>query len=243
MSTIGGNKDLRGAEVQRSPKLRALMSRWREALADIRASPLFGDRRRRTDANRRGSGAPECAPGGQLSEVAEDGSQRIGAEPHTGDDDTCERELVPLPTDRAQALAHLCDLLLQELDRAEVMSAEIRFAVHRKEHPGDPQLEPSLPANAVDLIRELRRLIASSGGTIADVARALETRGADLDETARELLRDELATLDADLATLNVHLADAVDWDTEFECLLAGEVAPFDDPAGREDDEDDERDD
>ena len=177
----------------------------------------------------------------QLKEVAEDGPQHIGPEPPTGDGDTPERELVPLPTDRAQALAHLCDLLLQELDGQEVRSAEIRFVVHRKEHPGDPQLEPGLPADAGDgdLIRELRRLIAASGGTIADVARALETRGADLDETARDLLRDELATLDADLATLNVHLADPVDWDTEFECLLAGEVAPFDDVAGDEDDEND----
>jgi hypothetical protein len=28
-----------------------------------------------------------------------------------------------------------------------------------------------------------------------------------------------------------------IDWDTELECLLAGEVAPFDEPSGDEDDE------
>ena len=66
----------------------------------------------------------------------------------------------------------------------------------------------------------------------------LETRGADLDENARELLNDELAALEVDLATLNVHLADPVDWDNELGCLLAGEVAPFDDPVGDEDDDD-----
>ena len=91
-----------------------------------------------------------------------------------------------------------------------------------------------------ELVWELRRLIASSGGTIADVAQALETRGADLDEHARELLNDELAALEVDLATLNVHLADPVDWDNEFECLLAGEVAPFDDLVGDEDDQSDD---
>jgi hypothetical protein len=32
-------------------------------------------------------------------------------------------------------------------------------------------------------------------------------------------------------------LADPVDWDGEFECLMAGEVAPFDDPVGDEDDQ------
>jgi hypothetical protein len=86
----------------------------------------------------------------------------------------------------------------------------------------------------------LRRLIAWSGGTIADVGRTLEARGADLDENARELLRDELAALDVDLATLNVQLADPVDWDSEFGFLLAGEVAPFDDLAADEDGDEDE---
>jgi hypothetical protein len=102
-----------------------------------------------------------------------------------------------------------------------------------------PPLDRERPASASDgeLIWELRRLIAWSGGTIADIAQALETRGADLDMTARELLEDELAALDVDLATVHVHLAERVDWDSELECLLAGEVARFDDVENDENDD------
>lgn len=242
MSATSGNKDLPGADAQRSPKLKALMYRWHETLVEIRDSLLSGDPRQRIDANRRDIADPECAPEGQLTQVADDGPEPSRADPLTSDGDTRERELVPLPDDRSQALAVLCDRLLRELDGAELNAAEIRFVVHKHEHPDYPRLDPGSPAGAGDgeLIWELRRLIAWCGGTIADVAQALETRGADLDENARELLRDEVAALDVDLATLNVHLADPVDWDSEFEFLLAGEVAPFDELAGDEDDKNDD---
>lgn len=241
MSTISGNRDLPGADARRAPKLKVLMHRWQETLAEIRHSLLSGDRRQRVDANRRDMCAPESPTGGELMQVADDGPEPIRADPSTGDRDTLERELVALPSDRSQALAVLCDRLLQDLDSADVKAAEIRFVVHKYEHPGHPRLDPGPPTGAGDgkLQWELRRLIAWSGGTIADVAHAVETRGADLDEHARELLRDELAALDVDLATLNVHLADPVDWDSEFECLLADEVAPFDDLAVDEDDQHD----
>jgi hypothetical protein len=87
----------------------------------------------------------------------------------------------------------------------------------------------------------LRRLLAWSGGAIADVARAIETRGAELDESARDVLREEIDSLIADVDTLNLYLAEPVDWNTEFGCLLSGEVAPFEDPVADEDDETDER--
>lgn len=240
MSTIRGNKNLPVADAQSFTKLKALMQRWHDALGEIRDSLLSGDRRQRIVAQRRDRRAPECATRGQLTEVADDGPG-IGADPPIGDGDTRERELVPLPDDHLQALAVMCDRLLQELDGAGVKAAEIRFVVHKHEHPSYPRLDPGSPAGAGDgeLVWELRRLIAWSGGTIAYVTRALETRGADLDENARELLKDEIAALDVDLATLNVHLDDPVDWDSEFECLLAGEVAPFDDLAGDDDDEND----
>lgn len=110
------------------------------------------------------------------------------------------------------------------------------------ELPGHPRPDSSSTDEAGDgeLVWKLRRLIAWSGGAIGDVARALEDRGAELDDKARKLLSDEVAALDVDLATLNAILADLVDWDREFECLLAGEVAPFDDPAGDEEDEHDD---
>jgi hypothetical protein len=252
MSSISGNENLPGAEAQPSARLKALLYGWRLALAEIRASLLRGDRRRRTDANQRDDGASECVPESQVTQVAEDAPERTAAEPPgadadgdgDGDGDAGERALVPLPDDRSQALAHLCDRLLEQLDAAEVKAAEIRFVVHKHEHPAHPLLDPDALAVAGDaeLVWEMRRLIAWSGGTIADVVQALETRGADLDENARELLRDEVAALDVDLATLNVLLAGPVNWDREFECLLAGEVAPFDDVAGDEDEENDAND-
>jgi hypothetical protein len=242
MSTIRGNKNFPVADVQRSTMLNALMHRWHEALGEIRDSLLSGERRKRIVARRRDRRAPECAAEGQLTEVADDNPEPIRADPRISEGDTRARELGPLSDQRSQALAVLCNRLLEGLDGAEMKSAEIRFVVHKHEQPGYPRLDPGAPAGAGDgeLVSELRRLIAWSGGTIADVARALETRGADLDENGRELLRDEIAALDVDLATLNVHLADPVDWDSEFEWLLAGEVGAFDDFAGDEEDENDD---
>jgi hypothetical protein len=236
MRTTNGN-DRPGADAQRFTKLKTLMHRWQRALVNVRGSLRPSDRRRRVDVRRRG----RSASGAQLTQVAHDRPEPIRPDPPVGDGAAGGNGLVPLPSERSQALAVLCDRLLSELDGAEVNAAEIRFVVHKNEHSSYPRLEPEAKSGTSDgeLVWELRRLIAGSGGTIADVAHALETRGADLDEAARELLRDEVAALEVDLATLNVSLADPVDWDGEFGCLLAGEVAPFDDLAGDEDDEND----
>jgi hypothetical protein len=82
-----------------------------------------------------------------------------------------------------------------------------------------------------DLIWELRRLLAWSGGTIADVTQALELRGSELDAEARSLLQDELDALDSDLALLRSVLTDRMDWDRAYERLLAGEIPPLDELA------------
>ena len=242
MRTTSDIKALRSANAERSTKLRELIQRWHEGLTDIRGSLLSGGRRQRTDADRRAS---ECATGGESTPASSCTPEPIMPDPPTRDGDTEDRELEAFPGERSQALAAMCERLLQELDGEEVRAAEIRFVVHKHEHehPSYPRLDSESATDAGDgeLAWELRRLIAWSGGTIADVARALETRGADLDQHARELLRDELESLDVDLATLNVHLADPVDWDSEFEFLLAGEVAPFDDLAGDEHDDDHDR--
>jgi hypothetical protein len=233
MRITSGNEDLPGADAERFTKLKALMHRWTEVLPSL----LPGDRRQKIDTAR-----PDCsAPGPQLTHAADDRREPIGADLPATDGEPRERQLVPLPDERSQALAVLCDRLLQELDGADVKAAEIRFVVHKDENSGCPRLDPGMVAGAGDdeLVRELCRLIAWSGQSIADVVRALETRDGALDEHARELLRDELAALDVDLATLNLHLPDPVDWDSELECLLAGEVAPFDDLARDEDDEND----
>jgi hypothetical protein len=226
MSITRGNENY----AEDSTKLKGLLRRWLDALTQIRGS------RRSTVAE-----LPQATDGAADTEpITPDRPDCDGdGDIRDPDGDAPERELVPLPDERAQALAVLCDRLLHELDGDDVRAAEIRFVVHRNEHPGQPRLDlDSVAAPAAgELAWELRRLIAWSGGAIADVARALEIRGADLDDTARALLQDELAALDADLATLNVHLADPVDWDREFEFLLAGEVAPFEDLAADEDDD------
>jgi hypothetical protein len=82
-----------------------------------------------------------------------------------------------------------------------------------------------------DLIWELRRLLAWSGGTIADVTQALELRGSELDAAARSLLQDELDALDSDLALLRSVLTDRMDWDRAYERLLAGEIPQLDERA------------
>lgn len=211
MSTTSGNKDLPDANARRSTKLKALIHRWHEGLTDIRVSLLSADRRDR-NFDRRDRRASERAAERAPTPAADEGPEPITAGPLTTGGDTVERELVPFPDERSQALTALCQRLLQELaDGEEVRAAEIRFVVHKHEHehPSYPRLDPESAAGAGggELVWELRQLIAWSGGTLADVARALETRGADLDDNARELLRDELAALDIDLDTLNVHLA------------------------------------
>jgi hypothetical protein len=218
MSTTRGNENY----AEDSTKLAALLRRWRDAFTQIRGS-------------RRSTGSDSAQAADVTPAIVPDAPAR------GGDGDACERQLVPLPDQRSQALAVLCDRLLQELDGDDVSAAEIRFVVHRNEHPGHPRLDAESAAapGAGELAWELRRLIAWSGGAIADVARALEIRGADLDDTARALLQDELAALDAELATVSVHMSDPVDWDRELDCLLAGEVAPFDDFGADEDDDSD----
>jgi hypothetical protein len=242
MSIICGNKYLSEASAQRCAKLKELIRRWQEGLSDVGVSLLANARRRRADAARRRR-ASERVAGGQLTPVPDDTPEQIAAAALAGNGETEAPELVPSSDQRSHALAAVCERLLQELDREEVKAAEIRFVVHKREDPSYPRPDPQ-PADSVsdgELVWELRRQIGRSGDTIADVARALETRGIELDENARDLLRDELAALDADLETLNAYLSDPVDWDREFGSLIAGEVAPFDDFSGDEDEENDGR--
>ena len=76
-------------------------------------------------------------------------------------------------------------------------------------------------------------LLNHSNGTIADVAHHLETRAADLDDDARELLREDVLALDEELATVKALLA-PVDWDAEHGRLLAGEIPPIEGDADDE---------
>jgi hypothetical protein len=152
-----------------------------------------------------------------------------------------------LPRERAEALAAVCETLLRQFDDEPAGAAEIRLVVHKRgdlptESPSGPP-PPRPDADSLvdtedrELLWELRRLLASSGGTIADVANALERRGDELDREGRDLLEDEVRAVEVDIAILKTLLSDPVDWDRECGRLLAGEIPPFED-----DDLDDEDD-
>jgi hypothetical protein len=242
MKLSSRNRNLSDANAQRYTKLKELIQRWQEGLNEIRVALLVRERPRANNRDQRALPAPESPAPDQVTTVADDGAEPVLAGPINNDGDAEKREPTTSLDERSQALAEVCAKLLEDLDGDEVRAAEIRFVIHKHDHPGRPRLDPESADRASDgeLVLELRRLLAWSGGAIADVARALETRGADMDEAAREFLREEIEALDADVDTLNVYLADPLDWDSEFGCLLAGEVAPFDD--GADDDADENRD-
>jgi hypothetical protein len=223
MRTTRGKSNRSSVDPRHSTKPKALLDRWLEAYraarkpwAGLRRSRRSGELPPAANANPP-SPAPACAdaPQGGLTDPSDE---------------------------RAEALAALCDRLLRELDSAEVKAAEIRFVVHKHNQAAHSQMDPVPGSDAAggELVWKLRRLLASAGDTLADVGRALETQAVDLDESGRELLQDELIALDVDLGSLRAHLADPVDWDTELERLLTGEIGPSDDVSADEESDTDD---
>jgi hypothetical protein len=159
-------------------------------------------------------------------------------------------ESTSLPRERAEALAAVCESLLRQFDDDQAGAAEIRLVVHKRGEvptestsgpPSRPDTDSPVDTDDQELLWELRRLLASSGGTIADVAHALERRGDEVDRKGRELLEDEVRAVEVDIAVLKTLLSDPVDWDAECGRLLAGEIPPFEGD-GADDDRDDEGD-
>ncbi len=155
---------------------------------------------------------------------------------------------LPLPEERSEALAAMCEALLRQFDDDEAGAAEIRLVVHKRGEPPSepasgsrPGAMPATDAQEAELVWGLRQLLTSSGSMIADVAQALETRGGEVDRKGRELLQDEVSAIEVDMAVLKTFLSDEVDWDAECRRLLADEVPPFEDVAV-DDDLDDEDD-
>jgi hypothetical protein len=231
MRTTRGKKIFSRHETRRSTQLNALLERWfdacriaRRRVADLRGSRPSARPRQLADTHSLGPGAAHPDPGPAIPDPP-----RIEPNPATGGAAALQSELSSLPDDRAEALAALCDRLLQELSGPEVKAAEIRFVIHKHDRPTVPPMDPDADPGCGELAWELHRLIASAGGTLADVVHALDLRGPDLTERGRELLQDEVTTLDDDLSLLKAHLAGPTDWDAALECLLGGEIAPFDD--------------
>lgn len=219
--------------------LEAIVRRWcltsreiRKTLAGIRDPHLRAEIQRLLDAYWTGEKPPEPTPSPEASE------------PTPGPEAS---EPTPSHAERAEALAEVCEALLRQFDDEQAGAAEIRLVVHKREEPpaeptSGPQAdsEPSADAADEELVWELRRLLASSGGAIADVAHALERRGDEVDSRGRDLLHDELLAVEVDIAVLKTLLSDPIDWDTECRRLLAGEVPPFEDVGVEDDDDEDD---
>ena len=123
-----------------------------------------------------------------------------------------------------------------------VTAVDNDVTVHRREQqaelkPGPRRtLGPPRDSEAAELLARLDRLLTHASGNIADVAHHLEARAADLDDDAREQLRDDFLALDDELATVKA-LLEPLDWDAAYGRLLAGEISPFHDHADDEQDE------
>jgi hypothetical protein len=216
MRTTCGRRNVLDSDAQLFTRLEALVDRSldacravRKTLAELRGSRRSGDLRQLTEAQPAGE-AYSAGPA-SVAGAAE------------------QSDRPPLPDERSEALAALCNRLLEELGGPEVKAAEIRFVMHKREDASPPPIDPDSDLSCGELAWELRRRIASAGDTLADVVRVLDLRSADLDESGREVLEDEVTTLDDDLDLLKAHLVGPTDWDAELECLLGGEVGPLDD--------------
>ena len=105
---------------------------------------------------------------------------------------------VPVHGESSEAIAKVYEQVLAALEAGEAPVANLR------------------------LLPQLRWLLTHSAGSIADVAHQLETNPFEVDDRAREQLRDDVLVIEEELATLRMLLG-SVDWDAEFKHLL-GEV-------------------
>lgn len=142
-----------------------------------------------------------------------------------------------------EAFAKACEQTLSTLDGDDRLDIEIRLTVRKQGDPDasghGPGLERSEAARpAVDeLIPMLRWLLTQAGGTIGEVAHQLESRAADIDDRARAALRDDVLTVDGELAVVRALLVESIDWDSELKRLLKDELPPLDTEPDAEDGE------
>lgn len=132
-----------------------------------------------------------------------------------------------------ESLVSVCEQTLSALGGEESVAVEIRVTVSKQGDSaerldGSPARQRPV-AKLVDdeLLPRLRLLLSQASGTIADVAHHLETRAADIEEGARAKLRDDVLVLDDELTTVKALLLGAIDWNSELEWLLSGEIPPF----------------
>jgi hypothetical protein len=146
--------------------------------------------------------------------------------------------------DSAAALARACEQSLSALDADDPLGVEIRFAVRKQSDPGTPADERSSDPSQVtrsmgnELLPALRWLLTHASGTIAEIARQLENRAADIDDGARAQLRDDVRVVDGELAVVKALLLELIDWDSELRRLLEDELPPLDTDRDSDDDDD-----
>ncbi len=250
MSSTNPDNNLTSAEVEHLDTLEAIVQRGLDAdlqlgnaLAEISDASLYRGTHQTFDAYLRDRWGISRAPDNQLiqaAELADRSSTEVDLPPPATEPE--ERPLAPACGEGPEPVADLSEQASQELSDDDVTAIEVRPTVYTREHPAD--LNPArwpipwrpMELEAGKLVSWLAGLLTHSNGTIADVAHHLESRAADLDDGARQQLRDDVLALDEELATVKALLA-PVDWDAEHERLLAGEIPPFEHDADDQQDE------
>ena len=247
MSTFNPHNLLTSAEVEHLNKLEAIVQRGLDtdlelgnALAEISDASLYRAAHQTFEAYLRDRWGIRRSPDHQLSQTAA-----------TADKPSTDLSLSAPPTEREERPLAVVrdegpDWLISVWEQARHLfgddgatAVDIRITVHRRKQRADrtPAPNPGGPGDsqAGEPLARLGWLLTQSTGTIADVAHHLETRAVDLDDDAREQLRDDVLALQEEVATLK-GLLEPVDWDAEHGRLLTGEIPPFqDDPADEQD--------
>jgi hypothetical protein len=242
MSSHNPEHDLTPAEIENLSRLEAIaqdgLATYKQvenALAEIRDRHLHRDSHASFEAYVRerwglnaGSGDPmEQATIGADADATPPAAREPGTESPNG---PCE------------ALAKACEEL-SALDGEDRLGIEIRFAVRKQSEPGAPAEGQSFEVSEVaepsgyERLPALRWLLAQASGTVAEVSHELESRAPDIDDSAREQLRNDVLVLDGELAVVKALLIELHDWDSELMRLLADELPPFDTDADTEDDD------
>jgi hypothetical protein len=215
MSSIDPEEDLTPAEIDNLDQLEAIVrpgldtyTEVGDALAEIRDRHLYRDSHPTFEAYVRERWGVDVASGDSM--------------PHTA-----------VPKTPCEALAKACEETLSALDHDDRAAIDIRLAVRRQGDPGTPADGPGWDpwdvAEAIgdELLPTLRWLLTKAGGTIGRVAHQLEHRAAEIDDGAREQLRDDVMVVDDELAAVKALLIQLNDWDAELERLMNGELPPF----------------
>jgi hypothetical protein len=250
MSSTNPEHTLTSAEVEHLNRLEAIVQRALDAdvvvgvaLAEISDAWLYRGTHQMFGAYLRDRWGISRSRGHQFiqAEVADPASTDVDIPPPATEAPDRAREAVR--REGPEALANAWEQARHEFGGDDVTAVDIRLTVRKREQPAELRPEPlpnpwrAAELEAGELLPRLRWLLTQSSGTIAEVAHQFETRGADLDDVAREQLQDDVLVLDEELATLKALLVAPVDWDAEYERLLAGEIPPFNDDADDKKDE------